>query len=421
MTELKANSISTGKRVDPIAFLTDAPPYLDGGHGCHVLSFNLISALKQHIRIVITRRMRRSVSLSKIRDSLHCKTLFYPDLSLLPSFRFLSRIKSYAEISLFQIWIRRAADEIINSGAKRIFACCGADPFFLWVVEFVRRYSKLPVDLYLVDDFESSAILNGMEDFAKTVADWERKILPKADRVFTISKGFAEHIQKKLGLENCQWLPIPILTAEQGLKYKPLTSNIERPISYFGAVNPLYVEEIRVLIDQIRSLNRKSIKLHNSKQKISNYGIEWTPTRLVIMSYTEPEVVFRELGEPTDYIFLHRADSEQCRKIMGESLAIFMPYTFRSDLRTMVSTSFPSRLAETIKIGRPLFVYGPDYASLPRYFIENQLDIVVTDKLQLSSALRDIHKFDNPETISRYESVILKYHSSEALGNILAL
>ncbi|MGC8743287.1 MAG: hypothetical protein ACP5T0_05350 [Verrucomicrobiia bacterium] len=421
MAEIIETKNSPERRLEPIAFLTDAPPYLDGGHGCHVLSFNLIQVLKPYIRVVITRRMRRSVVLSKISENTGCNTLFYPDLSLLPSLGFLSNTKSFAEIGLFRVWIKRAAAKILESGAKRIFACCGADPFFLWVVEYMRLHTRLPVDIYLVDDFESSAILNGKPDFAKTVAYWEKTILKNADRIFTISKGFAEHIQDKLGLNNCRWLPIPILSDEQGIKYKPLSQNSGKKIAYFGAVNPLYLDEIRVLIQKIRMLNQETAGLNgtNGKSIISNTA---SPRyRLVIMSYTEPEIIYNELGKSEDFEFLHRASSEQCRKIMEESLAIFMPYTFRKELETMVSTSFPSRLAETIKIGRPLLVYGPRYASLPRYFIENNLNIVQTDGVRLTDSLKKIVEYDNPQTINQYECVIYKYHSPQAIMNVLAL
>lgn len=396
---------NTAGRAVPIAFLTDAPPYLAGGHGCHVLSYNLISFLKPFIRLVITRRMRRSVSQKQIKSALEVPSVFYPDLSSAPSYRFLSMLKSLGEVALARLWSKRICHKIVKSGARRIFACCGADPWFLWVIEFFKRYSNLPVDVYLVDEFESSALLNGQVNFAKTVAGWEKRILPEADRVFAISKGFVEHLKNKSGLKNCHWLPIPIPLEGDKIRYIPPSfTNETKKIAYFGAVNPLYVGGIKDILENIRILN--------AKKTDSKY-------RLVIMSYTEPETVFSQIGAPADFEFLHKADIETCRKIMSESLAIFMPYTFEQKHRIMVSTSFPSRLAETIKIGRPLLVYGPDYASLPCYFKENNLNFVVTDRMKLADALQNMEKYDNPDTINGYETILKKYHSAEALKNIL--
>ncbi|HON09216.1 MAG TPA: hypothetical protein PLW02_14050, partial [Verrucomicrobiota bacterium] len=79
------------------------------------------------------------------------------------------------------------------------------------------------------------------------------------------------------------------------------------------------------------------------------------------------------------------------------------------------------RLAETLPIGRPLLVYGPPYASLPRYFIENNLQICVAEELRLGKVLETIEQYDNQDTIKSYEGCLIKYHSPQAIKNILNL
>ena len=391
----------------PIAFMTDAPPLVQGGYGCHVLSYNLISVLKPAVSAVITRRMQKEITYKEVKDCVGVPTFFYPDLSAIPSKKIIAGIKSVVETTLACLWSKRICKKISESGAKRIFACCGADPYFLLVIDSFRKNSNLPIDVYLVDDFASSAILNGYPELAEKISRWERQVLTKVDRVFTISKGFAEHLKEKHNI-NCRWLPIPILVPDNKLRYHKPTSFKDgvKTITYFGAVNPLYSGGIKTLLKEISSFNSQ-----NSTNKF----------RLLIMTYTEPAVVIRELGEQVDYEILHKAEINQCRKIMMESAAIFLPYTFENPHQVMVATSFPSRFAETLPIGRPLLVYGPSYASLPRHFKENNLQICVTEESGLGRALKTIKQFDNPNTIEAYEQNLIRYHSPQSIKNILKL
>ncbi|HON08952.1 MAG TPA: hypothetical protein PLW02_12720, partial [Verrucomicrobiota bacterium] len=299
------------KLLPPIAFMTDAPPLAQGGYGCHVLSYNLISALKPAVRAVITRKMQKWIVCNEVKDGVGIPTFFYPDLSAIPSKKIITGLKSFVENGLAYLWSKSISKKIKQLGIKRIFACCGADPYYLWVIDSFRKNSNLPVDVYLVDDFESSAILNGQLKLAKKIIEWEKQVLTKADRVFTISKGFAEHLKEKLGI-SCKWLPIPIVVPDNKLQYHKPSSFKDgvKTIAYFGAVNPLYTGGIKSLLKEISSLNSQ-----NSANKF----------RLLIMTYTEPDVIVRELGERVDYEILHRAEINQCRKIMMESAAIFLP------------------------------------------------------------------------------------------------
>ena len=104
-----------------------------------------------------------------------------------------------------------------------------------------------------------------------------------------------------------------------------------------------------------------------------------------------------------------------------KSWAVFLPYSFEPEQRLMVSTSFSTKLTESLTSRRPVLVYGPEYASLPRYFLENHLPICATSKDHLWEALREIERRDSPELINQYKTVIQRYHSPETLEHILAL
>jgi hypothetical protein len=406
LSDTKPRPDDIGGRLNEVAFLTDAPPLAGKGHGCHVLAYNLISHLKPFIKVVITRRMRRSLTREEIKNAAGVETLFYPDLLFFPQ-RF-EGIKSRIELLLVRAAASRITRRLKETGVKRIFACCGADPWFLLVIKEFQLATGLPVDIYLVDDFESSAILNGNPALAEKSVSWEREILPQASRVFAISKGFCERIESRIGIK-ATWLPIPIPLRDGRIQYRPYKDQHNAGntlnIAYLGAINPLYTGSIRDLLNVIKSI----------------YNPDYRNFRLTIMSYTDEKIAIKELGEMPHCSYLSGLPIEECRKRLEDAWLIFMPYTFEKEHSTMVSTSFPSRLAETISRGRPLLVYGPSYASLPRYFREQNASICVTERDLLAEALNSAGDYDNPHTIAVYERLVRENHSPEALAKILGL
>lgn len=397
------NSPNTIKDRSPAyAFLTDAPPLLKGGYGCHILSYNLISHIRPLVKCVITRRLRSDVQKSDIINLFNLPVYFYPDASFLHCPEKLHYIKSIYEILLSRLWTPLITREIKKSTANRLFACFGADPWFLWTTEFIRKTTNLPLDVYLVDEFEASAILNNRLRLSRKIQVWEKKLLSKADRIFTISQGFSEHLKSKLGL-NASWLPLPI--PECNIQYKPFIKKQPdiREITYFGAVNPLYTGGIKDLVEELSRFNS------------ANYPYK---LKLLIMTYTPKAAVEEYIGKSEYVEILTNLPIEECRERMTKSWCIFLPYTFEDKHRLMVSTSFPSRLAEVISIGRPLLVYGPQYATLPAYFKINNLALCVTEKSNLAKILTEIENYDNPTTISDYNNVLKLYHSA---NNILKL
>jgi hypothetical protein len=62
-----------------------------------------------------------------------------------------------------------------------------------------------------------------------------------------------------------------------------------------------------------------------------------------------------------------------------------------------------------------LLVYGPPYASLPRYFVENGLSLCVQSQAELKASLTQIDRSDSPALIEKYQEVLMRYHSKEAI------
>jgi len=253
--------------------------------------------------------------------------------------------------------------------------------------------------VYLVDDLEESARQAGQPVLARWTRMRERRLLRSADRVFAISPGYTEHLRAKYG-KRAEWLPLPFPTDKvTPHPWRPRERGV-REIAFLGAVNDLYLAPLRDLLRTIQVWNRDNVD---------------HPLRLVLMTYSSPRLVERELGRSENLETIHRASDAECRERLARSWVIFLPYSFEAEHRLMVSTSFPSKLAESLPAGRPLLVYGPAYASLPRYFRENGLPLCVTDPGQLLAVLRTIESQDHDALIRQYQAVLDRYHSPAAL------
>ena len=100
--------------------------------------------------------------------------------------------------------------------------------------------------------------------------------------------------------------------------------------------------------------------------------------------------------------------------------ALVLPYSFSPDVRIMVSTSFPTKLVESLPSGRPVVAYGPEYASVPRVFLEEGLPLVATDEKTLRQILRsDLPTHDRPGLMDQYRAYLERNHSLETQNRIL--
>lgn len=385
--------------------LTDAPPLKEGGHGCHVLAWNWLVAMQQHVKLAVTHRLNPTLDLSRIAADLPVPVSFYPDLSRIRWPVRWTWMKSMIEPLLVFFSAGKWAKVIEESGADRIFAFFGGNAWFLWTAAIVARRARLPLDVYLVDDLEQSCRLEGHWILGLIVRWMEPRVLRRADRVFVISPGYGEHLRAKYDISS-EWLPIPF--ARHEVIYRKYSQSLApvREITYLGAVNPLYTS---ALLDFLRVID------------------EWNGSgralkiKLLILTYSEPDEVRKHLGDFSSYEVRHKRSNQECTETMGNSWAIFLPYSFDESMRTMVTTSFPSRLAECMTVGRPLLVYGPPYASLPRYFLENDLRLCAQSISELKSNIANLDRIDCSERVEDYQAVVKRYHTKEAIESRLAI
>jgi glycosyltransferase involved in cell wall biosynthesis len=74
---------------------------------------------------------------------------------------------------------------------------------------------------------------------------------------------------------------------------------------------------------------------------------------------------------------------------LSQADALLVPMVFDARLRQRMETSFPSKMVEMAQLGKPLVVWGPDYASAIKWARHENRALCVTDEnpLKLRQAL----------------------------------
>jgi hypothetical protein len=178
-----------------------------------------------------------------------------------------------------------------------------------------------------------------------------------------------------------------------------------RSIVFLGALNYLYLSALKDLYAEISEFNAKS-----------NSGFFW---KLEILSYCSPGPLLSLLSDQKHLIFHQNLSNQKCIELMSEASACFLPYSFSESERIMVTTSFSCKILEYFKSGSPILVYGPTYASIPRYFSKENLPICTTNRNELRQALYQLDTIRSSDYLAKYKSAWEKNHSLEAFNKII--
>jgi hypothetical protein len=402
--ELERPETPVSPPVEPIsyAFFAGPPPVKDGGHASLSIAWSWSQAMRQHTALLITRRFHRSIDPEKIKATVGVPTLICPDFSRLGLRRFSEMGRCLLDTALLCLvlpWVGRA---IRRSGAKRIFAFPHG-----WWVSLVDAYllglaSGLPVDVYFVDDLAELALMQKKTLRARISTAVERILLPRFARIYVISKGYAEHLKAKYGVA-AKWLPL-VIRMEQPVVYAaPPKPGETRYIGFSGSISGLYRDALRELHAAVVHLNRTSPFRYKIALCILGLPADFSAT------FPDASVVEVFANLPNDQLVAR----------LSANYANFLPYTFDEELKTMVSTAFSCKTSEYFAAGRPILVYGPSYASVPRHFLENHLPLVSTVPGGVETLISEVEQFDQPALIAKYREVIEEYHSPEALRHRL--
>ncbi len=387
-----------------IVLLSDAPPLENGGFGNSAVSFSLAKILSSEIKIILTRLHKRSNKKLPIAKGLDIPVYVYKDFSFLLGLRLISTTLRFAlDTLMFMTQLRVLNKKIQESGASRIFALCGNDPFFMINAWLLKKATGLPLDLYMVDDIVASALMEKKVFRSKIFGLLEKIFINKFDRILLISRGYAEHLENKYNVASTL-LPVPIRYPI--FEYRPITGDDKsKTVVFSGSINELYLDAIRDLCEVIQAINLE----HENSFRVLLIGRE----SIVSAKQKIGDFPFLDVSTALD-------NRDLIQKLANSDLC-FLPYSHSCNpvIRIMVKTAFSCKISEYFASGRPILVYGPSDSSTYRYFVENRLSIIASNKQTLRDSLINHTSCNESHMIDEYQETVKRNHSPEALRAIL--
>lgn len=386
-------------------FLSDVPPCV-GATGCHFIASNFCEVFEKTSSVLVTRAFSKKLKRRNILAAVRgMRVEFWNDLTPLGLRRPFPALRTTLDNLAFKVQVSELAGRLSQYNPTRIFALAGDNPYFLEIAVTLAHQMKLPLDMYLVDDFEASAKARGDSVALRWTQKNEAGLLRKCTRVWTISEGYAEHLWEKHSLK-ARFLPVPILSENDSVTPPLVSDEHVRRIIFVGSVNHLYLDSLVGVYRALAELNAER-------------SSEDHPYRLTIFTLGDPSKLREMLGDARFLDVVVKAPDEERMRALSMAHAILLPYSFLPSEKLMVSTSFSCKTAEAMGAGRPILVYGPDYASVPRYFQKHELPLVVTSPALLREAILAIPTYDIAKTATMYADVAQRIHSPAALISLL--
>lgn len=365
-----------------ISIFTDDAPVAENvlASGMNRVNTRLFTCLLKNIGTISVTKNHGSVKYHELSNKVIKNTKIYGFYN--PVEKLINKCENFLyfkfginlDISFF-FFKRQITKNIISSGAKVLFSPLGADIRSYRRALEVAETAGIPLWVYIVDDFESSASLLNKKVKSIKLHEIVHDYIRRTDKVFSISSGMVNLIEEKYNKKSIM-LPLPY-TAKYDVK-----KEWKEQILFLGNLSHFYLDGLKLLLQTVKSINEETgteIKVRLTTKTLPPDFLEY-----------EKEIEFG------------RIDGEE--KLANEislSLLCFIPYSFDERYKEMVETSFPSKLIECMAYAKNVFVFAPRGASASIYFNENGLS-------------RDLLTENDPEKL--YEMIVDKTQSRKDLS-----
>jgi hypothetical protein len=369
----------------------ESPPLDENipSHGLYRAGTPILGAIQDQIARIALYPMDRRYRLPQVAPSLRpfCRSLPLP-FTLLRALRkrlLPDDFENGLVASIVGGWARRSA-------ATQLLALEGSDPEVLARVGQIAASAGKPFSVYLVDDFEWTMRLNGQsEDDIARVAERMRRVLSRAAHTFAITDELGTLLRTQFGIA-----PVTLPLAFE-LQARP-TVPVKDQIFFLGSVNFLYADALKVLIETVSEVRAKTGR---------DLTIRLTSASANMLGPL-PAFVTAEPIEGADAL---------AREI-ATSLFAFLPYSFDEKLKTMVTTSFPSKSMEYFAYARSIVTYAPSYSNSYRLFARHGLPTATRSREELGQII-GTHLQSRPDHNALYRDYLERFHSLRAVRGVL--
>lgn len=238
---------------------------------------------------------------------------------------------------------------------------------------FIHRWTKLPLHIYIMDDPAGGASYPLWKAIPYRVL--MPRILRAASRVWCVSESMAENIRRRYSVDARPLLPLLDVRGfvEQAKGQRARQQN-EAQVVYTGAIYDAQLDALQNLVAVVNRAHRDARDVHLVLYtSVGEHTLEQ-------MKLTGPRV--RRAHVPL----------EEMPRALAEADILFLPFSFDPQMRHVMETSLPTKLAEYLASGVPILVHAPPYATVARYCRDYECGVVVDEKdpEKLGAALRQL-------------------------------
>ena len=219
---------------------------------------------------------------------------------------------------------------------------------FYFAVWAAARITRTPYIVFVHDYY-----LNDKRSiFGKIVRLGTQVALRDAAKVFAISPGMRERLQSDLGAES--EVQLPATKAHPKDANQRVWIRNENPcIVYAGAITNAVEDCLGLLIQVLIDGALKPCGIDSSRIQLYS---AISPEQVKARGWRHPDVHVSS--------WISQADLPRA---LSKADILFLPFSFREDVRDSIETAFPSKTADYLASGRPILVFGPKYSTLVSY------------------------------------------------------
>lgn len=243
---------------------------------------------------------------------------------------------------------------------------------FTMAAYFIHAVTRVPIFMYIMDDPAGARRPDGSQPLLYRIL--MPRLVRACKRVWGVSDGLCEYFARTYDVK-C-WPLLPLLDLD-GFQRKGARradrSDGSFHIVFTGAIYSAQVDAVRRLV-------------HVVNQDSGENGDRKVDMRLTLYTPTSARALER-MGLVGQNVRHDEVKHEEIAGVLAEADVAFLPLSFEPDMRHVVETSFPTKIAEYLAAGLPILVHAPSYSAVARYCREHGCGLVVDEPNE--AALRD--------------------------------
>jgi glycosyltransferase involved in cell wall biosynthesis len=229
---------------------------------------------------------------------------------------------------------------------------------------FIHKITGRPLYMYIMDDPAGRRRFGSLQPVAYTLL--MPRIVRACKRVWCVSDGMCEYFEQAYGVECLPLLPLVDIESFGGKRAKqPGEVDHTFHIVYTGSIYGAQVDAVRRLV-------------HVVDQESDRHGSAQVKMRLTL--YTSVTAgALEQMGLAGRNVRRDEVRLEDIASVMAEADVAFLPFSFEPDMRHIVETSFPSKIAEYLASGVPILAHAPSYSTVAQYCRRYRCGLVVDE------------------------------------------